>query len=178
MNLSQIRNRIEALERRFALPLTAVRLRPHATPVLRPVGHRPRPQATPARNLPTSSASSPTPDSASPTYTNLSLFLERHRENNTCPMPSQIVSTLLPGQKARKIIDALFRFDPPAEEPPHARPCSASPHPPIDASPTRRYHSPQRPTRPQPPIRKEPPHGRANNGRWRHPHRGPQQPRR
>ena len=118
MNLSQIRNRIEALERRFALPLTAVRLRPHATLFCD--------QWAIARGckqtLPETPGFIHTLADAGfrlPTYTNLSLFLERHRENNTCPLPSQIVSTLLPGQKARKIINALFRIDPPAEDPPH-----------------------------------------------------------
>ena len=177
MNLSQIRNRIEALERRFALPLTAVRLRPHATLFCD--------QWAIARGckqtLPETPGFIHTLADAGfrlPTYTNLSLFLERHRENNTCPMPSQIVSTLLPGQKARKIINALFRFDRPRRRPPAPAPALFHPIPLSTPAPTRRYHSPQRYTPPNPPIRKEDPHGRANNGRRRHSHRGPQQPRR
>ena len=86
MNLSQIRNRIEALERRFALPLTAVRLRPHATlfcdqwAIAR---DRKQPLPEPPHFIHTLADAG----FRLPTYTNLSLFLERHRENDTCPSP-------------------------------------------------------------------------------------------
>ena len=115
MTLSQIRNRIHALQRRFGLPLTVIRLRPYATQfcdqwAVAKDRNEPLPE-TPdfIRKLAAAGFSLTT-------FSYLLPSLRRHQENNTCPQPSAILTTLIPGLKARKIIDAVLLWDPPAEE--------------------------------------------------------------
>ena len=117
MTLSQIRNRIHALRRRFGLPITVIRLRPYATLFCD--------QWAIARDR-----KQPLPDAFSfiwklagsgfrlPTFSNLHPLLARHRHNNTCPHPIDIVTALIPDPSSRPIIDAVLRLDPPAEEHP------------------------------------------------------------
>ena len=117
MTLSQIRNRIQALRRKYSLPITVIRLHPYATLFCD--------QWAIARDR-----KQPLPDSFSlvwklansgfrlPTFTNLHPLLSRHRDNNTCPHPIDIIASLLPDPSARPIIDAVLRRDPPAEDTP------------------------------------------------------------
>ena len=115
MTLSQIRNRIQALRRKYSLPITVIRLRPYATLFCD--------EWAIARDR-----KQPPPDSFSlvwklansgfrlPTFTNLHPLLLMHRDNNTCPHPIDIVTALLPDPSSRPIIDAVLRRDPPAGE--------------------------------------------------------------
>ena len=124
MNLSQIRNRVHALRRKYSLPITVIRLRPHATLFCD--------QWAIARDR-----KQPPPDSFSlvwklagsgfrlTTFSNLHPLLSLHRDNNTCPHPIDIVTALIPDPSARPIIDAVLSRDPPAEEPPSPRPPSS-----------------------------------------------------
>ena len=116
MTLSQIRNRIHALRRKYSLPITVIRLRPYATQFCD--------QWAIARDR-----KQPPPDTFSfiwkladsgfrlTTFTNLHHRLSLHRDNNTCPHPIDIVTALIPDPSARPIIDAVLRLDPPAEDP-------------------------------------------------------------
>ena len=127
MTLSQLRNRVHALRRRFGLPITVIRLRPYATHFCD--------QWAIAQDR-----KQPPPDTFSfiqkladsrfrfTTFTNLHHRLSLHRDNNTCPHPIDIVTALIPDPSARPIIDAVFRRDPPAEEsPPPPMLCFAPP---------------------------------------------------
>ena len=117
MTLSQIRNRIHALRRKYALPITVIRLRPYATLFCD--------QWAIARDR-----KQPPPDTGPfimklvdsrlrfTTFTNLHHRLSLHRDNNTCPHPIDIVTALIPDLSSRPIIDAVLRRDPPAEETP------------------------------------------------------------
>ena len=111
MTLTQIRNRIHALQRRFGLPLTIIRLRPYATQFCHQwaVAHdrtEPLPETPPFIRKLADAGFHLT------TFMYLHHHLKRHRENNTCPQPSSIVAALVPGASARKIIDAVFQWDP------------------------------------------------------------------
>ena len=90
MTLTQIRNRIHALQRRFGLPLTIIRLRPYATPVLRTSGPRPRSERSPYPRPRPSSGSWPTPTSISPPSC---IFTTTSRGTaKTTPVPSPAAS--------------------------------------------------------------------------------------
>ena len=113
MTLSQIRNRVQALQRRYGLPITVIRLRPYATQfcdqwAIAQDRKEPLPE-TPVfiRKLADSGFHLTT-------FMYLHHHLERHREANTCPKPSSIVAALLPDPKSRPIIDAVFLWDPPS----------------------------------------------------------------
>ena len=111
MTLTQIRNRIHALQRRFGLPLTIIRLRPYATQfcdqwATAQVRKEPLPETPPFIRKLADAGFHLT------TFMYLHHRLKRHRENNTCPQPSGIVAALVPGASARKIIDAVFQWDP------------------------------------------------------------------
>ena len=114
MALARIRNRIQALQRIYALPLTVMRLRPLATQFCD--------QWAVARDQ-----RQPLPETHPfviklvdagirlPSFGFLGSFFNRHREAGTCPHPESIVNTLLPHAAARDgIISATFRWDPPA----------------------------------------------------------------
>ena len=95
MTLSQIRNRIQTLRRKYSLPITVIRLHPYATLFCD--------QWAIAQDR-----KQPPPDSFSlvwklansgfrlPTFTNLHTCLSLHRDNNTCPHPIDIVASLHP----------------------------------------------------------------------------------
>ena len=128
MTLTQIRNRIHSLQRRFGLPLTIIRLRPYATQFCHQwaVAHdrtEPLPETPPFIRKLADAGFHLT------TFMYLHHHLKRHRENNTCPQPSSIVAALVPGASARKIIDAVFQWDPlpaPSQSHDHATPASSS----------------------------------------------------
>ena len=117
MTLSQIRNRVNALRRKYSLPITVIRLRPYATLFCD--------QWAIARDR----KESP-PDTFSfiwkladsrfrfTTFANLHHRLSLHRDNNTCPHPIDIVTALIPDPSSRPIIDAVLRRDPAAEDTP------------------------------------------------------------
>ena len=118
MTLTQIRNRIHALQRRFGLPLAIIRLRPYATQFCDQWAtaqdrKEPLPETTPFIWKLAAAGFHLT------TFMYLYHRLTTHRENNTCPQPSSILAALIPGPSARKIIGAVLQWDPPPEE--HAR---------------------------------------------------------
>ena len=120
MTLTQIRNRVQTLQRRYALPLTVIR--------------RPTPPSSAIVPTPPSSApvaqdrKEPLPETHPfvikladagirlPTFGLLIHYFRRHREANTCPHPKSLVVALLPKPASRPIIDAIFQWDPPLQE--------------------------------------------------------------
>ena len=111
MPLTQIRNRIQALQRRYALPLAVIRLRPYATQfcdqwAVARDSHQPLPETHPfIRKLADAGF-------RLPTFMYLHHHIKRHLSNNTCPNPKGIISALLPRAAAREgIIDAIFHWD-------------------------------------------------------------------
>ena len=115
MTLTQIRNRVQALQRRYALPLTVIRLRPYATQfcdqwAVAQDRKEPLPETHPfVIKLADAGI-------RLPTFGLLIHYFRRHREANTCPQPSSIVSALLPKPASRPIIDSIFQWDPPHHE--------------------------------------------------------------
>ena len=136
MTLSQIRNRIHALRRKYSLPITVIRLRPYATLFCDEWAI-------------SQDRKQPPPDTFSfiwklagsgfrlTTFTNLHHHLSLHRDNNTCPHPIDIVTALIPDPSSRPIIDAVLRRDPPAQD-------TSAPRPP--SSPLLCFSPPLRPT--------------------------------
>ena len=112
MTLTQIRNRIHALQRRFGLPLTIIRLRPYATQFCDQWAIA-QDRKEPLPETPVFIRKLADAGFHLPTFLYLHHRLERHRDNNTCPQPSNIITALIPGPSARKIIDAVFQWDPP-----------------------------------------------------------------
>ena len=111
MSLTQIRSRIQALQRRYALPLAVIRLRPYATQFCRQWAmaqdrQQPLPETPPfIRKLAGAGF-------RLPTFMYLHHHIKRHLSNNTCPNPKGIISALLPHAAAREgIIDAIFHWD-------------------------------------------------------------------
>ena len=111
MSLTQIRNRIRALQRRYALPLAVIRLRPYATQfchqwAVARDSHQPLPETHPfVRKLADAGF-------RLPTFMYLHHHIKRHLSNNTCPNPKGIISALLPRAAAHDgIIDAIFHWD-------------------------------------------------------------------
>ena len=132
MTLSQIRKRIHALQRRFGLPLAIIRLRPYATQFCHQWATA-QDRKEPLPETPVFIRKLADAGFHLTTFMYLHHRLQRHRENNTCPQPSTIITALIPGPSARKIIDAVFQWDPPPTLPRHAapqplpfHPCSAS----------------------------------------------------
>ena len=115
MTLTQIRNRVQTLQRRYALPLTVIRLRPYATQfcdqwALAQDRKEPLPETHPfVIKLADAGI-------RLPTFGLLIHYFRRHREANTCPHPKSLVAALLPKPASRSIIDAIFQWDPPLQE--------------------------------------------------------------
>ncbi len=91
MTLSQIRNRIHALQRRFGLPLTVIRLRPYATQfcdqwAIAQDRNEPLPETHVFIRKLASAGFSLT------TFSYLLPRLGRHREDNTIPHPLPTLS--------------------------------------------------------------------------------------
>ncbi len=112
MSLARIRNRIQALQRRYALPLTVMRLRPLAVQfcdqwAVARDQHQSLPETHPFVIKLVDAGI------RLPSFGFLGSFFNRYREAGTCPHPESIVNTLLPHAAARDgIIDATFRWDP------------------------------------------------------------------
>ena len=113
MSLSQIRNRIEALERKLALPLAIVRLRPLAEAIcddwaVALAAHKPVPEPhSIVRRV------------ASRGFRHLDFmalhkYVQRCRDENTLPDPHGIIRNLLPRAAPSGILDAALRWDAPA----------------------------------------------------------------
>ena len=111
MTLTQIRNRIHALQRRFGLPLTIIRLRPYATQFCDQWATA-QDRKEPLPETPVFIRKLADAGFHLTTFMYLHHRLKRHRDNNTCPQPSSIITALIPGPSARKIIDAVFQWDP------------------------------------------------------------------
>ena len=110
MTLSQIRNRIRALQRRFAVPLAALRTRRIAEQICDEWGVA-------------AAESKPIPDTNSiirriadrglrfNTFGQLRRYLERCRDDNKCPDPRSIATVLLPNAVASGLIYAIFQSE-------------------------------------------------------------------
>ena len=110
MSLSRIRNRIEALERKFAVSLAVFRLRPLAEEICNEWDA-------------SGNDGTPLPDPHSlirriadrgfrlPTFMPLVGYLGRCRRDDRCPQPRDVVSMLLPHAAKRGIVANLFRWD-------------------------------------------------------------------
>ncbi len=114
MSLTQIRSRIQVLQRRYALPLAVIRLRPYATQFCHQWAvaqdrQQPLPE-TPAFIRKLADAGF-----RLTTFMYLHHHLKRLRERNSCPQPRGVVAALLPDPAARDIIDAIFHWDHPPE---------------------------------------------------------------
>ena len=111
MSLTQIRNRIQALQRRYALPLAIIRLRPYATQFCHQWAVA-QDQQQPLPETPAFIRKLADAGFRLTTFMYLHHHIERHLSNNTCPNPKGIISALLPHAAAREgIIDAVFRWD-------------------------------------------------------------------
>ena len=112
MSLTQIRNRIHALQRRFGLPLAIIRLRPYATQFCHQWAVA-QDQQQPLPETPAFIRKLADAGFRLTTFMYLHHHIERHLSNNTCPNPKGIISALLPHAAAREgIIDAIFLWDP------------------------------------------------------------------
>ena len=120
MSLTQIRNRIQALQRRYALALTVIRLRPFATEfceqwAVARANHEPIPQShTFIKNIADAGF-------RLPTYTALKKYVDKPYPVNY-PEPRGIIAALLPHAAARRVIDAVLRWDPIPDSVPSAPP--------------------------------------------------------
>ena len=113
MSLSRIRSKIEALERKLALPLAVVKLRPLAEEFcdqweVAKDAKKPLPQAHPFIQRIAGKGVRLN------TFTNLPPYFRRCQENKESPDASEIVKTLLPQAYKFSIIEPAFRFDAPA----------------------------------------------------------------
>ena len=113
MSLSQIRNSIEALERKLAVPLAVVRLQPLAEEFcdewnVAHSDHKPLPESHPfiqriaGRGFRLN------------TFMALRNYIERCRERKEFPQPRQIVNALLPQAAVLGFVQARFSSDAPA----------------------------------------------------------------
>ena len=131
MTLSQIRNRIHALRRKYSLPITVIRLRPYATLFCDQWAiARDRKQQPPdAFSFIWKLAGS---GFRLTTFANLHPLLSKHCDDNTCPHPIDIITSLIPDPSSRPIIEAVLRRDRRPPKSPHALapvpPSSASAH--------------------------------------------------
>ncbi len=109
MSLSQIRNHINALRRKYALPLAVYHLRPLAEEFCQQwsvaqADHKPAPESQPfIRKIASAGFSLPT-------FMELHKYLERCRHNNTCPDVEGIIRCLLPQAEEQGCLEAL-RWD-------------------------------------------------------------------
>ena len=111
MSLTQIRQRLNTLKRKFALPLAILRLRRQAEKLCHqwaiaradqhpiPEPHTLVQQITHAIRLPLT------------THRHLHSYLERARNQNTHPDPYEIARTLLPQQAASGLLPHFFHYD-------------------------------------------------------------------
>ena len=110
MTLSQIRNRVQVLQRKFALELTVIRLRPYATEfcqqwAVAKTNHQPAPQPHAfIRKIAGAGF-------RLPTFVALHKYIEKPYPVEY-PEPRGIIIALLPHAAARTVIDAVFRWDP------------------------------------------------------------------
>ena len=126
MTLRQIRNRVRVLQRKFALELTVIRLRPYATEFCQQWA------VAKANQQP---LSKPHPfiiklaDAGFrfPNFIDLHDYIKRKEDHDHDPEPKGIVSSLIPHQAGRRVIDAVFRWDPYPDVDPKDRPQHASP---------------------------------------------------
>ena len=133
MSLSRIRNRIEALQRKYALQLAVIRLHPYAIRfcdqwAVAKANHQPLPQPHPFIVELTDAGF------RLPTFMALHKYIEKPYPRNY-PTPCGILTALLPQAATRGIIDAVLRGHPPADsipisafgtDPPYPR---TEPHP-------------------------------------------------
>ena len=125
MTLTQIRNRIHALQRRFGLPLTIIRLRPYATQFCHQWATA-QDRKEPLPETPVFIRKLADAGFHLTTFMYLHHRLQTHRENNTCPQPSSIIAALIPSPSARKIIDARLPMGPASRPFPDTPPCNPS----------------------------------------------------
>ena len=110
MSLSRIRSRIEALERKFALPLAAVKLRPLAEEFCNEwdaaqAKEKPLPRAHPfIQRLADKGIHLST-------FTSLSKYIKRCGEKNEAPEAFEIVSTLLPSADRLSLVYNMFLME-------------------------------------------------------------------
>ena len=107
MSLSRIRNRIETLERKLALPLAAARLRPLAEEFCDEWDaarseHKPLPEAHPFIQRIAGHGF------RLPTWMALQKYLERCRQENEFPNPRGVITTLLPRAATLGIVSAVL----------------------------------------------------------------------
>ena len=110
MTLSQIRSRIEALQRRFAVPLAALRLRRISEQIcdewsVAAAGNMPLPgtQSIIRRISGTGLRFN--------TFAQLHSYIERCRAANECPEPRSVATVLFPKAAANGIMHAIFQWD-------------------------------------------------------------------
>ncbi len=115
MSLNRLRNRIEALERKLALPLAAVRLRPLAEQFCNEWDvargdHKPLPESHPFIQRIAGHGFRLN------TFMALRNYIERCRKKGEFPQPREIVNALLPRAAALGFVQARFSSDAPAME--------------------------------------------------------------
>ncbi len=119
MSLSQIRNRINALRRKYAIPLTVYRLRPLAEEfcqqwAVAQAGRKPAPESRPfIRKIASAGFRLSTFMELHKylgTFMELHKYLERRRHNNTRPDARKIIRCLLPRAAEQGCLEAL-RWD-------------------------------------------------------------------
>ena len=109
-SLGEIRRQVKSLQRRFAVPLAALRTRRIAEEICGEWGAA-------------VASSKPIPDTQSiirriadrglrfNTFGQLRRYLERCRDDNKCPEPRSIATVLLPNAVASGLIYAIFQAD-------------------------------------------------------------------
>ena len=109
-SLGEIRRQVKSLQRRFAVPLAALRTRRIAEQICDDWGVA-------------AAESKPIPDTNSiirriaerglrfNTFGQLRRYIERCRDDNKCPNPRDIATVLLPNAVASGIIYAIFQLD-------------------------------------------------------------------
>ena len=110
MSLSRIRSRIEALERKFALPLAAVKLRPLAEEFCNEceaarAEEKPLPQAHPFIQRLVGKGFQFS------TFTSLSKYIKKCHDKKEPPEAYEIVSTLLSRAYKLSLVYNLFQMD-------------------------------------------------------------------
>ena len=140
MTLTQIRNRIHALQRRFGLPLTIIRLRPYATQFCDQWAIA-QDRKEPLPETPSSSGSWPTPASISPPSCTSTTASRGTAKTTPVPSPAASLPPSCPvPQPARSSTPSsngtpfppLPSYTTPQPLPVH--PCSASAHPSVPRS--------------------------------------------
>ena len=113
MSLSRIRSRIEALERKFALPLAAVKLRPLAEEFCNEceaahAEEKPLPQAHPFIQRLTGKGFRLS------TFTSLAKYIKKCHDKKEPPEAYEIVKTLLPSADRLSLVYNMFQMEAPA----------------------------------------------------------------